>query len=308
MLTTSPTVTGRVTGMSARRRPCPACRLSAILLEEVVHLSEKTDAAGRLNWDVPAGAWKILRFGYTPTGARNVWGLFTDCLSAEALVDWTMRPEDGIKYYSGTAVYRKKFNISVVPTAGQKLLIDLGEVHEQAVVKLNSTDLGVVWTKPARVDISAAAHPGENILKITVVNLWPNRLIGDAALPLEKCFTETNIRNPVWRLVFNGLHQQMTAITGKLQGHFSSVPHSAAPSGKQGVRWCQKSRSQGQISPRRDRFLKFPRFATCTVHRNTQHSKHDPSIRHSVGWAACLPHPPAFPPAPRRAVHQAYHP
>jgi hypothetical protein len=38
----------------------------------------------------------------------------------------------------------------------------------------------------------------------------------------------------------------MTAITGKLQGHFSSVPHSAAPFGKQGVRWCQKNGFWGQ--------------------------------------------------------------
>jgi len=62
------------------------------------------------------------------------------------------------------------------------------------VVKLNGVDLGVVWTKPARVDISAAAHVGENDLEITVVNLWPNRLIGDASLSPEKRFTETNIR------------------------------------------------------------------------------------------------------------------
>ena len=52
---------------------------------EVVDLSDKTDANGRLHWDVPAGAWKILRFGYTPTGARNVWGTYTDCMSAEAM-------------------------------------------------------------------------------------------------------------------------------------------------------------------------------------------------------------------------------
>jgi hypothetical protein len=81
-----------------------------------------------------------------------------------------------------------------LPAAGQKLLLDLGTVHEEAVVKLNGTDLGVVWTKPARVDISVAARLGENELEITVVNLWPNRLIGDAALPAEKRFTETNIR------------------------------------------------------------------------------------------------------------------
>lgn len=111
-----------------------------------------------------------------------------------SLVDWTQRPEEGIKYYSGTAVYRKKFNLASLPSAGGKLLFDLGEVHEEASVRLNGVDLGVVWTRPARVDISAAARVGENNLEITVVNLWPNRLIGDASLPEEKRFTETNIR------------------------------------------------------------------------------------------------------------------
>jgi hypothetical protein len=30
-------------------------------------------------------------------------------------------------------------------------------------------------------------------LEIAVTNLWPNRLIGDAALPVEKRLTKTNI-------------------------------------------------------------------------------------------------------------------
>ncbi len=53
--------------------------------DDVIDLSQKTDANGRLHWDVPAGDWKILRFGYTPTGKKNSWGLFTDGMSAEAL-------------------------------------------------------------------------------------------------------------------------------------------------------------------------------------------------------------------------------
>ena len=39
----------------------------------------------------------------------------------------------------------------------------------------------------------AAEHP-DNELEVSIVNLWPNRLIGDAALPPEKRFTETNMR------------------------------------------------------------------------------------------------------------------
>jgi hypothetical protein len=31
-------------------------------------------------------------------------------------------------------------------------------------------------------------------LEITVVNLWPNRMIGDDRLPEEKRLTETNLR------------------------------------------------------------------------------------------------------------------
>jgi hypothetical protein len=112
----------------------------------------------------------------------------------DALVDWTKRAEAGIKFYSGTAVYRKKFNLTALPVADKKLFLNLGEVHEVATVKLNGQNLGVVWTKPARVDISSAVRAGENSLEITVVNLWPNRLIGDADLPSEKRFTETNIR------------------------------------------------------------------------------------------------------------------
>ena len=49
-----------------------------------------------------------------------------------------------------------------------------------------------VWTKPARVDITKAAHAGTNTLEISVINLWPNRLIGDESLPESKRLTTTN--------------------------------------------------------------------------------------------------------------------
>lgn len=112
----------------------------------------------------------------------------------DELMEWTQHPEDGIKFYSGTAIYRKTFTLPAVPETGRQLVLDLGEVREVAEVRVNGQNLGVVWTKPARVNITSAAKVGDNELEVRVVNLWPNRLIGDASLPDEKRFTETNQR------------------------------------------------------------------------------------------------------------------
>jgi hypothetical protein len=43
--------------------------------------------------------------------------------------------------------------------------------------------LGVLWTAPWRIDISADVKPGKNELTIEIANLWPNRLIGDEKKP-----------------------------------------------------------------------------------------------------------------------------
>ena len=62
-----------------------------------------------------------------------------------------------------------------------------------ARVRLNGRDLGVLWTTPWRVEIAGIVKPGTNELKIEVVNLWPNRLIGDAKLPKAQRRTVTNV-------------------------------------------------------------------------------------------------------------------
>ena len=111
----------------------------------------------------------------------------------DKLIDWTNSPDDGIKYYSGTAVYHKKFNLGALPAPGRRLILDLGEVHEVASVRLNGRDLGILWMKPMRVDITDAVREKNNNLEVTVVNLWPNRLKEDESLPKEKRLTETNI-------------------------------------------------------------------------------------------------------------------
>ena len=110
------------------------------------------------------------------------------------LEDWSKRPEEVLRYYSGTATYKKIFNISGLSFPNKKeVFLDLGTVKESARVRLNGKDLGVVWCNPWQVDISGILKAGENNLEIEVVNLWPNRLIGDSRLPEEKRKTRTNV-------------------------------------------------------------------------------------------------------------------
>ena len=120
------------------------------------------------------------------------WGGPTS-IQFDSLVSWPERSEPGIKYYSGTAVYRKEFEIPAGAT-GKSLQIDLGNVRELAEVKVNGQSCGVVWAPPFQVDISRALRPGINQLEVEVVNFWPNRIIGDQFLPEAERFTRTNIR------------------------------------------------------------------------------------------------------------------
>lgn len=57
-------------------------------------------------------------------------------------------------------------------------------VKNIAGVRLNGRDLGVVWCAPWRVEVTGQVRR-INRLEIEVVNLWPNRLIGDEQLPAD---------------------------------------------------------------------------------------------------------------------------
>jgi hypothetical protein len=119
-------------------------------------------------------------------------------ITFDQLADWTKRPEDGIKHFSGKAVYRKTFVLdpsqvkhlnSQIPNVKYQTFLDLGKVNDIATVRINDRELATLWLPPYRVDITAAVKPGANTLEVEVVNTWNNRLAGDAALPLERRLT-----------------------------------------------------------------------------------------------------------------------
>jgi hypothetical protein len=115
---------------------------------------------------------------------NKVWG-GPGTLSFNSLEDWTLRPENGVKYYSGIATYTKTFDFPANTTLSknEKIFLDLGEVNNIAKILVNGNDMGTLWTAPWKVDISEVLKEKENKLEIKVANLWPNRLIGDEQLP-----------------------------------------------------------------------------------------------------------------------------
>lgn len=103
------------------------------------------------------------------------------------LASWTANADDGVKYFSGTAVYKKTLQAQHGWfRTGQRILLDLGAVKDMAEVSLNGKSLGVLWRPPFRVDVTGALKPGANLLEIKVTNEWTNRIIGDKSVPAEK--------------------------------------------------------------------------------------------------------------------------
>jgi len=150
-----------------------------------------TTASGKMmNWDVTeipeqqeiTGPWDLT----FPPGAGA-----PDKVTLDQLDSWSHNSDSGVKYFSGTATYRKTFQInSPVDPAKTRVDLDLGNVKVIAELKVNGKNMGILWKAPYQTEITNALKPGENTLEIKVTNLWINRMIGDEQLP------EDSDRNP----------------------------------------------------------------------------------------------------------------
>ena len=94
------------------------------------------------------------------------------------LSDWKDSTDARVKYFSGTAAYAVRFSW-LRKNPGARVWLDLGEVRNISAVTLNGVNLGVLWKKPFRADVTAALLEGDNRLEVRVANDWFNRLIGD---------------------------------------------------------------------------------------------------------------------------------
>jgi hypothetical protein len=153
---------------------------------ELKTASGKTQRAKIKNVPAPqevTGAWDV-RF-------PPKWGA-PEQITLDHLISLSESTNAGVKYFSGTATYTKTFDWKPAAKTGKQKTetwLDLGEVQVMGQVKLNGHDLDTLWNPPFRVNVSDALQPGRNTLEIRVTDLWPNRMIGDAALPAAERFT-----------------------------------------------------------------------------------------------------------------------
>ncbi len=119
-------------------------------------------------------------------------GAPTQPINLTDLKSWTDSPDDGIRYFSGTATYKAEAS---APTfaKGEHVLLKLPEVNEVARVKINGHDAGTIWARPLTLRVDPWLKEGINTIEIEVTNLWPNRIIGDLQPTSTQHYTSTNI-------------------------------------------------------------------------------------------------------------------
>ncbi len=104
----------------------------------------------------------------------------------DSLMSWADHPDPGIRHFSGTATYAARFELAqVYLRPDREVWLDLGEVSVIAQVRVNQQNLGILWHRPFRIEISRALRSGTNTLEVEVTNLWINRLIGDTTRVLS---------------------------------------------------------------------------------------------------------------------------
>jgi len=129
--------------------------------------------------DVPTpitftGAWQV-KF---PAG----WGAPAE--SQMETGSWSTNADAGIRYFSGTATYRREFDVPK-DRLGSNFVnyLDLGKVKNLAEVTINGQSAGILWKPPFRLNVTGLLKPGSNRVEIKVTNLWVNRMVGDEQQP-----------------------------------------------------------------------------------------------------------------------------
>ncbi len=146
---------------------------------------EKQELAALPAPETLSGPWHV---NFPPGAGAPAEAVF------DHLISWPDSPEDGIRYFSGTATYSQDFDLAGdLVGKDRRVYLDLGTVKNLAEVAVNGRALGILWKAPFRTEITREVKPGRNHLEIKITNLWPNRLIGDQKVPESKRVTWASV-------------------------------------------------------------------------------------------------------------------
>lgn len=110
-----------------------------------------------------------------------------DCLST-----WSRNDDGSECAFSGTMRYRTAFDLKSVPSGA---ILDLGEVRDSAVVRVNGREAGFSFMAPFRVKIPAEAlRTGENEVEVDVTSVGANRIRWNDRMGVKwKYFKDANV-------------------------------------------------------------------------------------------------------------------
>jgi len=106
----------------------------------------------------------------------------------EELTDWARNADDRIRYYSGTAVYKKTITLDKLDK-DEELVLRIPQLGAMAQVFINGKEVSTIWCSPWEADLTPYVQEGDNALELRVVNSLTNRMIGDVSLPQEERYT-----------------------------------------------------------------------------------------------------------------------
>ena len=95
-------------------------------------------------------------------------------ITTKQLKSWTELGGEPAQNFGGTARYRLEFDLPAM--AADDWLLDLGDVRESALVRLNGIEVATAWSLPFRLRVGAHLKPGRNVLELDVTNLAANRI------------------------------------------------------------------------------------------------------------------------------------
>ena len=118
-----------------------------------------------------------------------------ESLKLDKLVSWSDLEDEGARYYSGSAVYTRKFTLDKDALSSEvEAMVSFEDVQEMAQVFVNGNDCGTVWLPPYATRITPYLKKGINTITVKVINTWNNRSVGDVRNPDKISFTKTNAK------------------------------------------------------------------------------------------------------------------